>query len=251
MAAIIRNRAALHRSLGLADDSLSIIEYSMAFVATSNTIPTLYWFFLNVFASPDLVSRIRDEVTAVTTLDDGVATVDVPRLEKACPYLFAAYRESLRLYSDTLGNRRVMRDTTLRAADGREYLLRAGVNVQWSARLAHHLQPVWGDDAARFRPERWLGTDSAEDKRRRGAMIPFGGGKTLCPGRYFAQAENLALVAALALGFEVEVGEVPEATVAYMGTAVKRPVGDRSPSLRIARRDGWEDVEWRFSCGEK
>lgn len=253
VSALMKNRAALHRRFGLPDDDLSIPEYSIAFAATSNTIMTLCWFFLNVFESPELVERIREEVEVVAAVEgepgSRKATVDISRLEKECPTLFACYRETLRFYSDTLGNRRVMEDTTLRdPATGREYLLRKGLNVQWPTRLPHAMSSVWGDDANVFRPDRWLEATSADEKKRRPAMIPFGGGKTLCPGRYFAQAENLGLVAAVALGFEVEGAGVPGAGVAYMGTAMKRPEGDWSPGVRLKRKEGWEDVTWEFKC---
>lgn len=252
VSALIKNRVAIHRRLGIPDDQLSIMESSLTFAATANTIPALSWLFVNVFASGSFVSRIRDEVaplTFVSTDDSGrrTATVDVSRLEKEAPMLFACYRESLRVYSDAVGNRRVMRDTTLTDPDtGREYLLRKGITVQWATRLPHALETVWGQDVAEFRPERWIDSGSSEEKKRRGAMIPFGGGKTLCPGRYFAQAETLGLVAALALGFEVEGVRVPDATVAYMGTAIKRPAAGKSEAIRIVRRAGWEDVEWSF-----
>lgn len=254
VSALIKNRAALHRRLGLPDDTLSIPEYAIAFAATSNTIGVLAWFFLNVFESPELVERIRDEVevaTAVESSDAGrrTATVDISRLDKECPTLFACYRETLRLYADTVGNRRAMQDTTLRdPSTGREYLLRKGITVQWPARLPHALESVWGPDARSFRPDRWLEATSAKERKRRVAMIPFGGGKTLCPGRYFAQAENLGLVAAVALGFEVEGAAAPKGGVAYMGTAMKRPEDDWSPGVRLRRREGWENVTWEFKC---
>lgn len=228
----------------------------MVFAATSNTIAALSWFFLRVFADPDLVARIRSEVAAVTAVDSHpdtgrptTATIDVTRLEKDCPTLFACYRECLRMYADAVGNRRVLRDTTLRdPVSGREYLLRKGTNVQWAARLLHHLEPAWGEDVREFRPERWLHPTSLEEKKRRAAMIPFGGGRHLCPGRFWAQAENLGVVAAVALGFEVQGAKVPESTVAYFTTAMKRPVGDRGPGIRITRRTGWEDTTWAYKC---
>lgn len=250
----MKNRAALHRRLGLPDADFCMPEYSIAFAATSNTIATLCWFFLNVFESPERVERIREEVGVLTAVEGEAgarrATVDISRLDKECPTLFACYRETLRLYSDTLGNRRVMEDTTLRdPATGREYLLRKGLNVQWPARLPHLMSSIWGPDAHLFRPDRWLDeTTSADEKQRRAAMIPFGGGKTLCPGRYFAQAENLGLVAAVALGFVVEGAGAPGAGVAYMGTAMKRPEGDSSAGVKLRRREGWEDVTWDFKC---
>ncbi|PKS08611.1 hypothetical protein jhhlp_004997 [Lomentospora prolificans] len=256
VAAIIKNRAALERRLGIPPDEMANIEYSMAFVGTSNTIPTLIWFFLNVFASDDFVARIRAEVQQVATIETNpdtgkrTATIDITRLEKGCPTLFACYRETLRKYSDVLGNRRVMADTTLRdPTTGHEYLLRKGINVQWPAQVTHNLPSVWGEDTDAFRPERFIDTSSLDEKKRRGAMVPFGGGRNLCPGRYFAQAENLGFVSAVALGFDVEGVKVPPSGNAWLGTAVRRPDwSDISPSITIKRRPGWEDVSWGFKC---
>jgi cytochrome P450 len=256
VAAIIKNRAAFQRRLGIPNDELADLEFSMPFVGTSNTIPTLIWFFLNVFSNEDLVDRIRSEVESVlvteTNPDDGrrTATVDITRLEKECPTLYGCYRETLRKYSDLLGNRRVMADTTLRdPATGREYLLRKGINVQWPTIVTHQLPSVWGNDTHEFKPERFIDTPNLEEKKRRGAMIPFGGGRTLCPGRYFAQAENLAFVGAIAVGFDVEGATVPAASNAFPGTAMQRPDwGDKDPGVKIKRRMEWEDVTWEFKC---
>lgn len=256
VAAIIRDRAALERRHGIPDRELALIEYSMLFVSTTNTIPTLIWFFIHVFAHKDLAARIRAEVELVATVDTNpdtgrrTASIDISRLEKACPTLHATYRETLRKYSDVLGNRRVMADTTLRhPVTGREYLLKKGVNVQWAAQVTHGLDNVWGEGNDAFDPDRFVETSAVDEKKRRGAMIPFGGGRNLCPGRNFAQAENLGLVSAVALGFDVEGMEVPGATNAYMGTAVKRPEwGDVGPPIQLKRRPGWEDVTWEFKC---
>jgi cytochrome P450 len=256
VAAIIKNRAAIERRCGVPDDEIGLIEFAMPWVGTTNTIPTLFWFFVHVFSEPAYVARIRDEVQALTTItaaSDGkgrVADIDITRLEKDCPMLHACYREALRLYSDMFGNRRVMADTIVRdPSDGREYLLRKGVNVQWVSCIPHLLQEVWGPDARDFNPERFVETPAPEEKKRRGAMIPFGGGRNLCPGRGFALAENLGLISALALGYEIEGASVPGDVNAYMGTAMRRPVwGDKNPGVRIKRRAGWEDVTWKFSC---
>jgi cytochrome P450 len=148
--ALIKDRAAMNRRLGIPDDEISTIELSMPWVATTNTIPSLFWFFVHVFASPDLVARIRAEVETVTAVETDpvtgrrtAATVDVTRFEKECLTLYACYREVLRLYSDTLGNRRVMADTTLRDPDSdREYLVLKGINVQWPTKIPHLLPSV-------------------------------------------------------------------------------------------------------------
>ena len=260
VSALMQDRAAMNRRLGIPDDEISIIEFSMPWVGTTNSVPTLFWLFAHVLTSPDLVARVRSEVQAVTAVTTDAlggrtaAAIDVAGLDKACPILLSCYRETLRLYSDQLGNRRVMADTTLRDPDsGHEYLLRKGVHVQWPSIVPHRLKSVWGADANEFRPDRFVDTPSAEEEKlRQGANIPFGGGRHLCPGRNFARAEILGMVGALALGFEVEGARVPAAADPYLGTAMQRPEWEgQNPGLRVTRRIGWEDVRWSFLCGEK
>lgn len=254
---LLRRRAAFMRGLGFSDAELGTIEISMPWAAVTNTTVALYWLVVNLLSRPAYVERVRAEVEAITALSSSsegegeggrrVATVDVMAAEKRCPVLMAVYRETLRVYDDNVGNRRATADTTVLDADGREYLLKKGTNIQWTSGLTAMNGGCWGDRLKEYDPERWLKPSSQEEKARRTAFIPFGGGKYLCPGRHFAMAESLGYVAALALGFEVEGAEVARAQNPYPGGAMRQPVKKGvDMSCRIARRKGWEDVEWRF-----
>lgn len=109
---------------------------------------------------------------------------------------------------------------------------------------------IWGDDAEAFRPERWIDAPAHEEKKRRGAMIPFGGGKHLCPGRMFAWTELIAVVGALALAFDVEGARLPPGIEPPIpGAGMRRPLwdGGKEPTLRISRREGWDDVQLGFA----
>ncbi|KAM5344429.1 hypothetical protein ACJ41O_012965 [Fusarium nematophilum] len=251
VSAIISGRAAALRKAGFDDHDLGIQEITFPWAGTTNTIPTLFWLFVHLFTRPDLVERVRSEFGAIVTITDGddgrIATISARETEKKCPFLLACYREILRLYVHNVGNRVTMKDTTIRDPQGNEYLLKKGVNVQWSSSLTHLLESVWGKDAESFSPERFLDVGPQEEKRRRGASIPFGGGKHLCPGRQFALAENLGFVGVLCLGFEVRGVHLPRSEDPAMGTGSRKPVwGDESRGVQISRRDGWEDVTWRF-----
>ncbi|KAK2666784.1 Cytochrome P450, E-class, group IV [Fusarium oxysporum f. sp. vasinfectum] len=75
------------------------------------------------------------------------------------------------------------------------------------AGVAHYEDSVWGADVNVFNPERFLPSSkgSTEDERKRkAAYIPFGGGRHLCPGRNLALAEIIGFASALLLGFEIE-----------------------------------------------
>jgi cytochrome P450 len=253
VSAFVKRRAKLQRDLGISSQDLGIIEFTLPWVSTTNTIPTLFWLFVTIFSKPAYTERIRDEVAQITTVTatktGREASLDITKLEKSCPFLMACYRESHRLYNDNTGNRRVLQDTTIRDADGREYLLKKGINVQWSAGISHTIPQIWGEDFDSFNPERYMDPDPADEKKRRNVMIPFGGGRNLCPGRMFALAENLGFISTVALGFDVEGVKVPSSSDPYLGTAMRRPdYAGLDPSVRIKRRAGWEDVTWSFVC---
>lgn len=248
---IIRERAAILRQGGFNNQDLMVQEVTIPWVAVTNTIPTLFWFFMHIFSNPDRVERIRREVEAITTIttsDQGrQATIVIKDLEKKCNYLLACYRETLRITIHNVGSRRVLEDTTIKDGEGREYLLEKGINVQWCSSLTHVLEPVWGDDASSFVPERFLDIAPRDEKRRRGANIPFGGGRNLCPGRNFALAENIGFVGVLCAGFNVEEVQVPGFEDPVIGTGSRKPVwGDQRRGTGIGRRKGWEDVTWTF-----
>lgn len=253
VAKILQDRARYLRELGMPSEDLSQTEFVIFVAATLNTASSLFWTFAEVFSGPEYIERIRQEVLRVvveTKNETGRnVTINAKNLEADCPFLGACFREVLRLHSAQVGYRRVMKDTTLEDTDGRRYLLKEGTNMQWSASVTHFMPEIWGDDAASFKPERFLDVDPWDEKRRRGALIPFGGGRYLCPGRHFARTETLGFVSALALGFDVDGVKVPAAEAPPLGGATRRPAGNRAVgNIKVSRREGWEDVTWRFIC---
>lgn len=123
----------------------------------------------------------------------------------------------------------------------------------WSAKVAHQLPEVWGDDSLEFNAERFAKEpeDKETERKRRAAYMPFGGGMHLCPGRHLALDEILGLISALVLGFEVE-GFDPEKTkIGKRGLAngIAKPAeGCDGGPVTLKRREGWEDVLWNFEC---
>lgn len=248
---LLQRRAAILRREGLTNRELSRLETMFPWVGTTNTIPTLFWFFVHMFSRPDLVKKVRAEVEAITIIrpekSGRVATISAKDVDKKCPFYLACYREVLRMYIHNVGNRRVMEDTTIRSHEGREYLLKKGTNVQWSTSLTHLMGSVWGEDGWTYKPERFFQVSAQDERRRRGANLPFGGGKHLCPGRNFALAENLGFIGVLALGFDVEGVQVPKSEDPTMGLGARKPVwASENRGCRIERRKGWEDITWRF-----
>lgn len=254
---MIKVSAAEKRKLGLCTDELARLESGLLFAATTNTIPTLYWLFLNIWTRPDIIDAVRREVSGIVDVvsDSGgglrKAMVDITRLETGCPLLTSCYRETIRLGSQVVGSRVVQEDTLVTDDDGTSYLLKRGIGVMWTARTLHRSPEVW-ENSDEFVPDRFMADATGsekEEKERKQAYIPFGGGKHLCPGRNFAFTEILAFLSALALGFEVtglRKGSIKPGGGRICDAIVKPPSMGEGVSITIQRREGWEDVEWSF-----
>jgi cytochrome P450 len=256
VAEITKVRATSSIEFGFPEEEIGKLEMALLFVATTNTIPTLYWFVTNVWLRPELVEEIRREVLPLVKVTDRpgeerrAATVDISQLEDKCPLMVSCYRESIRLANQATGTRRVMEDTHLADEKGNSYLLKAGVDVMWSVKSLHRSNDVWGQDSLEFDAARFTNQEKFPRQKKQ-SYVPFGGGKHLCPGRNFAFAENLAFMAALVVGFQLD--GLDKANVKMkspsMGEAVvKPPLDAEGGSVVIKRKQGWEDVDWNFVC---
>ena len=89
--------------------------------------------------------------------------------------------EVLRLYPPLIQmNRAIHKEIKLG-----DLTLPAGVQVNMPVLLIHRDNKLWGDDAAEFKPERFLTSLSPgqEDERNKQTLkyLPFGGGRRGCP----------------------------------------------------------------------
>ena len=263
-AGIVKARAAVIQKYEDRKYYIGYYELALLHVATSNTVPTLFWFLSCIITRPALVDRLRVEATAL--VGGGPAaevTVRLDSLADSCPLLVSCYREAIRLYNKAMSIRRVMSDTTISDGKGHTYLLRKGVDVMMPAEPMHH-NAVWTDPdsppVTEFWGDRFLeqNKNTAQSKARRASYMPFGGGRHLCPGRNFAFAENLGFAVTFLLSFDIApvdgdwaAFKLPEPMQCSFTTAEGKPVknGDGF-GMRLRRRAGWESVKWHYTSGD-
>ncbi|KAI6812063.1 hypothetical protein KC340_g14414 [Hortaea werneckii] len=247
------------------------LDLGMTFALASNAIPATGWMLMHILtptASPNLLPRVLTELRNSLKADG--QTLDVPTL-MAQPLLQSIWTETLRLYADVLVTRNLSEDLILPLdKDGkRTVTLKKGDNVFAPSWLGHHDPVAWGSPAdndnekktnppsyADFNAERFLTVDPETGKETfslgggggtTGKFFPFGGGKTICPGRVFAKQEAVGALAMVLLKFEFEVvgfvdekgnatQQFPGFAKAFAGSGALAPGGDLRVRMRARRR---------------
>lgn len=111
------------------------------------------WLIHCLSKRPDVEAKIREEIKATLGSDVDVnQQIPIEVLQKLT-FLEAAIRETLRLYPPGSFNPRfASEDVTL--SDGT--FIPAGTYVVFTPFTTARRKDIWGDDAAEFKPERWL-----------------------------------------------------------------------------------------------
>lgn len=165
--------------------------------ATDTTALTLTWALSLILNNPSTLEKIRGEIDLHVGKERQVEESDINNLT----YLQALVKETLRLYppGPLLLPHECIEDCTV---DG--YHVTKGTRLLVNVSMIHRDPEFWSDPDA-FRPERFLEEHKEVDVRgNHFNLIPFGGGRRICPGISLGlQSVQLAL-ANLVHGFDVK-----------------------------------------------
>jgi cytochrome P450 len=167
---------------------------------TTATALTWTWWLLS--RHPQELARVREEAWAGGEL----------------PYLEAVIKESMRLYPPAwIVSRQSVEDDEILG-----YRIPAGSTVNLVPYFSHR-DPAWWDEAASFRPERFLGNDDG-GARHRLAYAPFAAGPRACLGNHFAILEMKTVISQLLTRAGISF-EGPESILRPEPVVVLRPRG--------------------------
>ncbi|KAF2668284.1 cytochrome P450 [Microthyrium microscopicum] len=206
-----RSRQCFYKEVDMLPSSKAAADLAFMFGIASNAIPAAGWFLMHLldpYGDQTLLPRLMKELKTAQRPD---GSLDVSTL-CGLTLLQSMWQEILRLYTDVLVTRDTRQDITLPFDEGKKKMLfRAGSVIMAPSYLGHHDERAWMDPPCeQFYAERFLvdnpetGLSQFSMNGTPGKLFPFGGGKTICPGRIFAKQEVLASVAMVLLTFDFD-----------------------------------------------
>ena len=209
------------------------LQLGLLWAAQANTIPAAFWTLAYVLADATARNDLRAEIDPLLIASGGVCTREQLR---AMTRLDSAVSEALRLATNSLTMRLVLRPTVLDLDSGR-WSLRQGDRLCIAPSVTHR-DPALFPEPERYRHDRFIGAQFIKRGKKVGlAFMPYGGGVSMCPGRYLAHEEVKHLVARVLHRLDVELlGPLPPLDGRRAGLGVLPPRGALMVRMRPRAR---------------
>ncbi|KAI8222278.1 Cytochrome P450 monooxygenase FUM15 [Colletotrichum sp. SAR 10_99] len=230
---------------GFSEDNL--VDQMMTFLAAGHetTASAMMWAIYCLCLHPEVQSRLRLEIrerlpTPGTPGD--ITALDIDHM----PYLNAVCNEVLRYYSPVpMTLREAAVDTVI---DGNK--VPKGTRIMLCPWATNKDTALWGPDAGRFDPDRWMPRDGADAESKKTAasggatsnyaFMTFLHGPRSCIGQGFAKAEFACILASWIGRFEFSLKnkeEYDEKNITIKGGVTARPAKGLHVYVKIV--DGW------------
>jgi hypothetical protein len=216
-----------------------------------NANKVTFWMLLSIISNPTLLGSIRKEIKPYVMVakngNSETLKLDVDAMIKHCSLFKATFYETMRLYTAGTSYKKVLQDVTLTESDedahsfgkprGQTYHVAAG-SFLVIPHATMQMDPRLWDNPASFCPERFLVTDEKNPEIMKADMRhlnAFGGGHSICKGRYFAEREVMIFVAGfLSIWDFGPAGKWEDPGKYYNGTGSANP--KRNVRVRISKR---------------
>lgn len=132
------------------------------FAGHDTTASTISWSYYFLSHHPPQLLRLRQELDSIfgantTPSQVSQKLISDPKLLTKLDYTLAVIKESLRLEPPAAPAREFPANYHFKTTSGTIYNPPEGTMVYLSAWMLHRNERVWGEDASKFKPERFLG----------------------------------------------------------------------------------------------
>lgn len=202
------------------DEHIKALCYQSLTAGSEPLALSLEWTMLELLRHPRAMNKLRDEIRAIPSKNSLLVSEDITKLS----YLKAAITESFRLHPPTplLIPRESMEHCKI---DG--YDVPKGARVFVNTYAMGRDEKVW-DDPLEYKPERFMGNIPFSYNGGGYEIVPFGGGRRICPGMQMSLLTMELALANLVWRFD---WELPD------GTKPEDVDMSETPSLSLKRKE--------------
>ena len=212
-----------------------LVNQMMTFLAAGHetTATALIWAFYLLCLHPEIQRRLRKEIRADLPSIDESENITAASLDQ-CQYLHAVCNEVLRLHAPVpFTMREAGRNTTIVG----QYIPK-GTTIILAPRAVNEATALWGPDANKFNPDRWMSPGKANSGGADSnyAFLTFLHGPRSCIGQSFAKAEFACLLAVVIGRFEIRLADDKYKPDIQRGVTAKPSNG---LPVKIRAVEGW------------
>ncbi|XP_028988608.1 7-alpha-hydroxycholest-4-en-3-one 12-alpha-hydroxylase-like [Betta splendens] len=229
--------------LGMEESMINKYMFLLLWASQGNTGPSSFWLLLFLMKHPEAMKAVKEEVDRLVKesgqeVKPGGPLIDLTReMLTKTPVLDSAVEETLRLTAAPLLTRAVLKDMTLKMADGREYLIREGDRLAMFPYIDVHVDPEIHPEPHSFKYDRFLNPNGTRKtdfykagKKVKYYTMPWGAGVSMCPGRFFATNELKQFAFLMLVYFDFELKnpdeKIPEIDFKRWGFGSMQPLND-------------------------
>lgn len=167
----------------------NLVDQMMTFLAAGHetTASAMVWAIYALCQNPEYQVRLREEVRAnLPSTNDKSSPMTSEILDKL-PFLHAVCNEVLRMYAPvSLTLREAANDTSIQG-----HLVPAGTKIVLAPNAVNLSKALWGPDADRFNPDRWMGSGRANNGGAESnfSFLTFLHGPRSCIGTYLSASD--------------------------------------------------------------
>lgn len=168
----------------------------MMFATVANAVPIAFWTVAFILSSEKAFNEAMREVEEIFGAKSDDVPVVLSDLERL-PSIKRCVLETIRLRSPGAIARRVLKSFSIRS-----FVIPKGDLLLLSPYWAHR-NPKYFPEPETFNPDRWKSVDLERNLYLDG-FVAFGGGRYMCPGRFFVLMEIQLFVALLIHSYDIK-----------------------------------------------